>query len=86
MGWGQRRTPWDSSRATAESQGTAARRNTVLETSWGLFLTKNATKRCLGKVPPPNRLRRQVKSHLWQNSACNPTSALLHSWQTFHGY
>lgn len=81
MAWGQRKIPWDSSTATAETQGTAARRNTVLETSWSLFLPKNATQRCLGKVPRPYRLSRQVKSSLWQNSECNPTPALLHPLQ-----
>lgn len=46
-GMGTEKIPWYSSRATAESQGTAERRSTVLETSWSFFLPKIATKRSL---------------------------------------
>lgn len=74
-------------RGRGRSRGTAAepqlslgvlpRRKAVLGASWGFFLRKNVTKRCLGKVPPSNRHSRQGESHFWQNSGCSLTSALL---------
>lgn len=77
MGLGQRKIPWDSSRATAEPQGTAKEEDCPRSFVGVVSTQKMLPKGAQARSPHLTGTAGRGKSHFWQNGGCNLTTALL---------